>query len=72
MTRMGHAALLAVMLAGCGSNNAGGNGNQDAATGGGLTPTNKLTNLSRADFNQLCSEEKANGNGKVSCGADGR
>ncbi|HEX3903710.1 MAG TPA: hypothetical protein VH853_12735 [Polyangia bacterium] len=59
------ATLVIALAAGCSSSN---NSNKDAASGSG--PTTKLVDLSRADLNQLCAQESANGTGTVSCGAD--
>jgi hypothetical protein len=65
MSRLANAAAVIVALAaGCSSSSS----NTDGSSGPG--PTTKLVDLSRADLNQLCAAESANGTGTVSCGAD--
>ena len=60
--------VVVAVVAGCSSS---GNSNKDGSSGsGGYGPTTKLVDLSRADLNQLCAQESANGTGTVSCGAD--
>jgi hypothetical protein len=67
--RLASAVLVVVaVVAGCSSS---GNGNKDGSSGsGGFGPTTRLVDLTRAELNQLCAQESANGNGIVSCGAD--
>jgi hypothetical protein len=69
MLRLANAALVvAALVTGCSSSN----NNKDGSSGsGGYGPSTKLVDLSRADLNQLCTQELANGTGMVSCGADG-
>ena len=68
MRRAGAVLVVVAVVAGCSSS---GSGNKDGSSGsGGYGPSTKLVDLSRADLNQLCAEESANGNGTVSCGAD--
>jgi len=65
MSRLANAAAVVVALvAGCSSSSS----NADGSSGTG--PTTKLVDLSRAELNQLCAAESANGTGMVSCGTD--
>jgi len=67
MSRVANAAVIVALVAGCSSSN----NNKDGSSGsGGYGPSTKLVDLSRADLNQLCAAESANGTGTVSCGAD--
>jgi hypothetical protein len=66
MSRRASAALVvAALWAGCSSSNS----NKDGS-GSGYGPSTKLVDLSGTDVSQLCTQESANGNGKVSCLAD--
>src|ERR1700689_4974456 len=59
--------VVVALAAGCSSSN----NNKDGSSGsGGDGPATKLVGLSRADLNQLCPAESANGTETVSCGAD--
>jgi hypothetical protein len=61
------ATLVVALVAGCSGNS----NNKDGSSGsGGYGPSTKLVDLSRAELNQLCAAESANGTGTVSCGAD--
>jgi hypothetical protein len=61
------AAAIVALVAGCSSNSTN---NDGSSSSGGFGPTTKLVDLTRANLNQLCAEESANGTGTVSCGAD--
>jgi hypothetical protein len=62
------AALIVALVGGCSSSS---NNSKDGSSGsGGYGPETKLVDLSRAELNQLCAAESANGTGTVSCGAD--
>jgi len=61
------AAVIVALAAGCSSNSTN---NDGSSSSGGFGPTTKLVDLTRANLNQLCAEESANGTGTVSCGAD--
>jgi hypothetical protein len=67
MSRVANAAVIVALVAGCSSSN---NNNDGSPGSGGYGPSTKLVDLSRADLNQLCAAESANGTGTVSCGAD--
>jgi len=68
MSRLANvAAVVVALVAGCSSSSTNKDG---SSSSGGFGPTTKLVDLSRADLNQLCAEESANGTGTVSCGAD--
>jgi hypothetical protein len=61
------AAVIVALVVGCSSSSS----NSDGSSGpGGVGPTTKLVDLSRAELNQLCAQESANGTGTVACGAD--
>ena len=67
MSRLVNAAAVVVALvAGCSSSNS----NKDGSSGSGFGASTKLVDLTRAELNQLCAQESANGTGVVSCGAD--